>query len=500
MLNFEFEFNGTDKVFYNSNHDNLLDILNEPTRVKEFEGVFTKYILNDLYRIYKECKFFVKNEYISVVKNDCFELCYDYDSLTQICIDGDSYFKKFLTEQDNYYYPYGIDIENYTCERCGDLTATWDSITADDGSIFCCTICATKSGYVRCDVCNEWYKVEDTIEVEGDCICQTCYDDGYICDCCGKFVKYIESLDIFDKHFCSEECAHDKGYVRCDVCNEWLTPNGYFYDEESDSCLCEQCYFNREQERVNYELTHGNPELTFYGGAGKIKFGFELEKEFYDKECSYGFINDFKNNDNLSKHLWLKSDASLDDTGVEIVSHPCTIDYFKNEVELSRLFRYLRINSEKTYNGGLHIHFSRKYLLPYQEINLSLFVNKFNEELINISNRENKEYAAYHEELTIGLTNNFSELTPSYLKERYDRYVALNWHNKSHGELRIFYSTSKLSELLAYLELTQAMIEYCYGTQIQYLIDSDFNSFVKFVRLQGDKFINLVTMLNEKGF
>ena len=500
MSKFNFIVEG-DKIFYNENHDNLLNILEEPTTIDKVQhALYTFLILTYPVNFLSKKHVIIKNECAEFKESNGFFLTTD-SNLYNTCIDNNNYFNKFLKKEGAFFYPEGYDLSSNTCQDCGKIDYTNSLIIASDDSIFCSSACAISNGYHRCDICDEWHYEGRFHDIKGKRICDDCYKDGYICDQCGEYIKEIQSLDINNLHFCDEICAGDYGLFRCERCDDWCRDEEAFYDEETDRYYCEYCYNIVQSENIDNYLTSDNPEIRFFGGKGKQKFGIELEKEFHERYGTKDFIYDFKQESNLTELFWLKSDASLRDSGIEIVSHPCSLEYFRKQVKLDKIFKLLCDNGENsTDNCGLHIHFSRKYLFPYQEINLTLFVNKFDNELISIANRYTSRYAEYHHGLTEDLTNDFTMLTPDYMVEKYSRYQALNWHNEKHGEVRIFYSTNNSRELLAYLELTQAMIEYCEYTQVQYLIDSKFSDFVKFVRLNGDKFINLVNMLNDKGF
>lgn len=90
---------------------------------------------------------------------------------------------------------------------------------------------------------------------------------------------------------------------------------------------CRECY-DEECGKSQYIHEYGyKPEPVFYGDSNRY-FGVELEIDGAGKDDDYA--EELLNIGNESgEHIYIKSDGSLND-GMEIVSHPMTLDYHKN--------------------------------------------------------------------------------------------------------------------------------------------------------------------------
>ncbi len=97
---------------------------------------------------------------------------------------------------------------------------------------------------------------------------------------------------------------------------------------------------------------------VFYGDSNRY-FGVELEIDGAGKDDDYADeLLDIANADD--EHIYIKSDSSLED-GMELVSHPMTLDYHKNfcwEDVMSYAVR-LGYRSHQTSTCGLHVHVNR---------------------------------------------------------------------------------------------------------------------------------------------
>ena len=156
--------------------------------------------------------------------------------------------------------------------------------------------------------------------------------------------KRIWDEDVYgdnDITICSH-CYHHN-YTRCSCCDALLyEDDAYYLDGET---YCRDCY---EDEREESNLIHEygyKPNPIFYG-KGNRYFGIELEID------GAGRYDDFAEEllDIANAHadlLYIKTDGSLDD-GMELVSHPCTMDYHINEFP-NELLKFSR-RSEYTMN------------------------------------------------------------------------------------------------------------------------------------------------------
>ena len=130
----------------------------------------------------------------------------------------------------------------YWCERC-DSGIYYDDenmIRTADGSIYCCSECAQRDGYMYCEYDEDWYQEDD------------CYYDDYLNQTFHDFGETVFAKD--GKIFMDASNAEYAGYVYCQDDDEWRvqtecvqdawTENWYY--DTSDLYIIEGNYFTRE--------------------------------------------------------------------------------------------------------------------------------------------------------------------------------------------------------------------------------------------------------------
>ena len=171
-----------------------------------------------------------------------------------------------------------------------------------------------------CECCGCLIDDDDYTEWNGQIICSDCLENHTTtCECCGERIWDEDVYGDNDITLCSH-CYHHS-YTRCSCCDALLhEDDAYYLDGET---YCRDCY---EDEREESNLIHEygyKPNPIFYG-EGNRYFGIELEID------GAGRDDDFAEEllDIANAHadlLYIKTDGSLDD-GMELVSHPCTMD------------------------------------------------------------------------------------------------------------------------------------------------------------------------------
>ena len=213
------------------------------------------------------------------------------------------------------------------------------------------------------------------------------------CECCGERIWDENVYGDNDITLCSH-CYHHS-YTRCSCCDALLhEDDAYYLDGET---YCRDCY---EDEREESNLIHEygyKPNPIFYG-EGNRYFGIELEID------GAGRDDDFAEEllDIANAHadlLYIKTDGSLDD-GMELVSHPCTMDYHINEFPWEDIMHravHQGYRSHQTSTCGLHLHVNRNAFSDSQEeqdeviSRILYFVEHHWNELLKLSRRS--EYA-----------------------------------------------------------------------------------------------------------
>ena len=193
-----------------------------------------------------------------------------------------------------------------------------------------------------CECCGCLIDDDDYTEWNGQIICSDCLENHTTtCECCGERIWDEDVYGDNDITLCSH-CYHHN-YTRCSCCDVLLhEDDAYYLDGET---YCRDCY---EDEREESNLIHEygyKPNPIFYG-EGNRYFGIELEIDGAGRDDDYAEeLLDIANAH--ADLLYIKTDGSLDD-GIELVSHPCTMDYHINEFP-NELLKFSR-RSEYTMN------------------------------------------------------------------------------------------------------------------------------------------------------
>ena len=336
------------------------------------------------------------------------------------------------------------------CERCDDVGTSDDYFREIDGRSIWCESCADNHANY-CAYCEE-YTSEGTnyIHDRGDYWCNYCTQDNAMF--CGDCDNYYQ--DGCDDCYQEPEMIHDYSY----------RPDLIFHTTNNE----ERLYFGME---IELECRNGRYEPAEYAGS-------RLEQ--YDL-------------------AYLKSDGSLND-GFEIVTHPMTHDFFKNEATefwdtIATLRDRHRVMTWGASTTGIHIHISRTGFNGGAHMHRFLNLVYSNEELYSaIAGRSSSRWAKFDDVLENTLTrdeegNRTWKVHRGFSKKitdgrNTDRYSAVNTQNRDTLELRIFKSSTKPERIKAYMDLAHASVEYTRGLTLQQVKDGALSkdAFVAYVR------------------
>lgn len=125
-----------------------------------------------------------------------------------------------INPPDNKYHTFTINYSGLmTCMCCGESNYYSDNTEA--------VICEDCEPSTYCYCCGERVNANDVIEVDGEWVCEDCYNDLHRCMCCEDahfdynltlmFVGHIENQTInidYDEHYICSECLANKEYLK----------------------------------------------------------------------------------------------------------------------------------------------------------------------------------------------------------------------------------------------------------------------------------------------
>lgn len=311
------------------------------------------------------------------------------------------------------------------------------------------------NGTFACSHCGGDFALHEQYEVDGRCLCPDCCDAlTLVCDQCGKRIWMADNEGDDDTPLC--ETCYSESYHRCGNCGELLYSANVYCLSRSDTPYCYDCY--RDRQNAIHEYSY-KPEPVFYG-TGPCYFGVELEIDEggNDGTCAEEILAIANA---ARKNLYIKSDSSLSD-GMELVSHPMSLDYHRTEMpweEVLQKCRSLGYLSHKTDTCGLHIHVNRGSLGDRgacQDDTISrilYFVEHHWAELLRFSRRTEAQLSRWA--ARYGYKDRPREILDTAKKGSIGRYACVNILNYDTVEFRIFRGTLKWNTLMATLQLVE---------------------------------------------
>jgi hypothetical protein len=340
--------------------------------------------------------------------------------------DGD-----YICEEcrDNYY---------MYCEDCNELVHEYDIVAVDNNDRYVCEDCSNH--YYTCDHCTQIYSEHhiavNTIQLT---LCDHCYSDYYFtCAGCDE----VEHLDYGE------------------------TVDGWYY--------CSSCAEEYRGPILPYST---KPEPIFYGGNAGYGVELEIDDGEYKREAARAIAEAGKD------HIYLKEDGSLSSVGIEIVTHPATLDYHINHFPWSNICETALnygYRSHDTNTCGLHIHASRSLFgisLMEQDLTIAkimlLFDRWYSDQIVKFARRNLAKMRRWADKPDADIQQGDDNNTAinKAKKTANHRYKAINLCNSHTVEFRLFKGTLKRDTIIASIQWVDVLIRYCRETQLKDLFN-----------------------------
>lgn len=239
---------------------------------------------------------------------------------------------------------------------------------------------------------------------------------------------------------------------------------------------CEPCYqkYLRELSMYRSRQSYSWKPNPIFNKADKrdkdLHMGFELEMEDYDgdgldPDDAVRQIHETLNKGGDDLTVYCKSDGSLEDGGVEMVSHPRTLDYFMSRFnEFESCYDDLSADGWRSEQGGhcgMHVHIDKKFLgknVDYVCAKIGYIFSLFWDELLCVSRRRSNALGYCHKN-DINITDSKETCIDKIKDQKYgDRYVAVNNKPEHTLEIRLWRGTLNARTVMATLDLTRAIV------------------------------------------
>ena len=360
------------------------------------------------------------------------------------------------------------------CSVCYTETPADDLIQTEYDSVVCNDCVQT------CQRCDSIGSINESFfEVDGDTWCEACTDRrAYFCDSCEERNSWGTSYVSDRGEDWCESCIGNTSW--CDDCEEY----------NADGCdRCSEDMHNGE--RIIHDYSY-RPDAIFHSTNKdeRLFFGIEIEVEGWESKSDSALHAYQLESMDLA---YLKNDGSLNN-GFEIVTHPMSHDFFKNEasefwgvLEDLRSKHGMRVKAWDASTCGLHIHISRtgfsggshmhRFLnLVYSNPDFySTLAGRSSDQWAKFTDIFHKEYVRDANGDRIPYENGYGYEIKTMRQFKHkldtnrnsDRYSAVNTLNRETLEMRIFRSTVNGDTIKSQLDLAHASVEYTRTLTVQ---------------------------------
>lgn len=355
--------------------------------------------------------------------------------------------------------------------------------------------------YVYCSQCDAKLNEDSSYWYEDETFCENCLDEEtFICICCNERFCNDDNCGDDNTPLCNS--CFDNYYTNCERCNRLILNDDAHYtegDEYNDNPYCYNCY--DYYESVTYLHSYSYKPVAIFYGDGNRYFGVELEidnagKDDYNAKLLCNIANKCKDN------IYIKSDSSLDD-GLEIVTHPMTLEYHTKEMPWKLLTGYaleLGYSSHKSTTCGLHIHVNRNSFSDspcYQDeciARILYVVERFWQELLRFSRRTESQLNKWCQRY--GYKSRPADILDTAKNSYSGRYTCVNITNYDTIEFRIFRGTLKYNTLIATLQLVNEICDVAFYMSDEEVARLGWCDFIE--RISVKKSPELITYLKER--
>lgn len=241
-------------------------------------------------------------------------------------------------------------------------------------------------------------------------------------------------------------------------------------------CINSNQYISKYIHGHNYKPLKFNFHKYNNDDESNMFFGLELEIDNggeTDKNAKY--IQEYLGEDNC----YIVRDGSLIN-GLEIVTHPCTINYHKS-LNYDELFEELK---NRGYNissqSGFHVHVNRSYFDNNKEtIAKIIYLCQNNWDVVEmISHREENRFSHRFNSNVLSMDYNelISLIDCGIIN---NKYTFLNLNHDDTIEFRMFRGTMKKERIIEVLKMVKSIVDICHNNSYEYIKQFTKKDFIK---------------------
>jgi len=305
----------------------------------------------------------------------------------------------------------------------------------------------------------------------------------------------------------------------CLICEELFNP-----DNDTIN-ICDACIIKNDKIKTH----EYKPEPVFYGSDVGF-LGIELEVKAMPEHDDYAISSDVEKIESYldDPNFWYyKNDNSIgidkNGEGVELVSHPATLDYWQDEAgkDLDTLYHFYKkhgYTSHRNSTCGLHVHASKSLLGddPASVIaRLIILTEHIYSDLIKFSRRTHDQLRKWctlqpvyeiKKSLLQSCDFNDDQSLGQYILSDPNYYnhgrknVLWNLTHENTIELRLNKGTLNPETIMACIELAHAMVIVAKQLTRQQLLELNLSNIPAVAEQYGSSYDNLIAYLSKRGF
>ena len=234
---------------------------------------------------------------------------------------------------------------------------------------------------------------------------------------------------------------------------------------------------------------------------------FGVELEIAEGESQHDCAVDLRDIDPRSEDFYMKHDCSIgNNCGIEIVTHPCTLDYHLNRFPWQRIVETARAHGYTSHDNklcGMHVHVNREFFgstTTEEETTTAqviILFDKFWTQMVKFS-RRTSEQLHWCMQPCAGINDDdpadevSGKLTD--FARNASRYHAVNLQNEDTIEFRLFRGTLNLNTIRATLQFVKYVIVFAKDHDLATIQHLTWNEFTGCMEDQ-----ELLTYMKQRG-
>lgn len=317
----------------------------------------------------------------------------------------------------------------------------------------------------------------------------------------GQVIRSLSKNERYCKH-CNQ--IVEKSEIIGAYCENCLTsPNGLAYRFGYHCYHDDYTIYEKKLNQNKTALFGAEIERDYLYNDWDENFDFKLKAALIES-VKILYKNKLKNNYVKRKAVFM-TDSSLNMSGIEWITFPQSYKAYKQEAHtidgvLNIMNKYNFGNSTK---AGNHIHINRKFFGDTVKKNhskiaatkMALLLNEFWNEFTIIAKRNKTEFAEKPKQTK---DDEIFDLVEKTIKNQNSHCAAVNLEHKETIEIRIWSGIDTASDLLLYLDLTQALAIFAKKKSFKNCQKAKFVDILKFLTDKTEHLKEIKKRLNKK--